>query len=434
MHMSEIWLQNNDREPSRGDTVVIRAGFIPLLDCAILVAAEELGFAAREGVRLELIRETSWANIRDRVSIRHFDVAHMLAPQPIAGSLGIGHLTVPMLAPMALGLGGNAVTVSTSLWQAMGDAGATPDGAPAVNGPALARVVAARRQAGRDPLTFGMVFPFSCHNYELRYWLAACGIHPDHDVRLVVIPPPFMVDALAAGQIDGFCVGEPWNSLAVEAGVGVIATTKAAIWHNSPEKVLGMRADWAERHPERVSALLRALYRAALWCDDPANHGALADILAAPHYLDRPRDILLRGLSGRLELTRGQTTGIADFLVFAGKAATFPWVSHALWLYSQMVRWGQAVHSARAVQIAQRTYRPDLYRVALRGLDVAMPSANAKVEGALAAARPVASSTGKLVLGPDGFFDGASFDPARLDEYVAGFRIRGDLPAGSFPA
>lgn len=429
--MSDIRQQGS--EVSSGEQAVIRAGFIPLLDCAILIAAEELGFAAREGIRLELIRETSWANIRDRVAIRHFDVAHMLAPLPIAASLGIGHLTVPMVVPMALNLGGNAVTVSTTLWQAMQDAGATAAGDPAVNGPALARVVAARRQAGRDPLTFGMVFPFSCHNYELRYWLAACGIHPDRDVRLVVIPPPFMVDALAAGQIDGFCVGDPWNSLAVEAGVGAIATTKAALWHNSPEKVLGMRADWAERHPERVNALLRALHRASLWCDNPANHGDLAAMLAGPRYLDRPREVLLRGLTGHLAMMQGLETPVPDFLVYAAKAATFPWTSHALWLYSQMVRWGQTAHSAVAVEIARRTYRPDLYRAALRDLDVAMPSANAKVEGALAEARPVASSTGKLVLGPDGFFDGASFDPALLDEYIAGFAMRADLPAGTLP-
>lgn len=429
--MSDIRQQGG--EGSGKDVAVIRAGFIPLLDCAIMVAAEELGFAAQEGIRLELIRETSWANIRDRLAIRHFDVAHMLAPLPIAASLGIGHLTVPMIVPMALNLGGNAVTVSNALWQAMQDAGAVAQGDPAINGPALARVVAARRQAGADPLTFGMVFPFSCHNYELRYWLAACGVHPDRDVRLVVIPPPFMVDALAAGQIDGFCVGDPWNSLAVAAGVGAIATTKAALWHNSPEKVLGMRADWAEKHPERVNALLRALHRASLWCDTPANHGDLATMLADARYLDRPREVLLRGLTGRLELVPGQQTAIPDFLVYAAKAATFPWVSHALWLYSQMVRWGQTAHSMAAVQVAQRTYRPDLYRAALRDLDVAMPSANAKVEGALAAARPVASSTGKLVLGPDGFFDGASFDPALLDEYIAGFRMRADLPAGTLP-
>lgn len=411
------------------DTAVIRAGFIPLLDCAMLVVAAERGFAAREGLRLALIRETSWANIRDRVAIGHFDVAQMLAPMPIASTLGIGHLTVPMIAPMALGLGGNAVTVSPALWREMARAGARGDGDARSTGAALRDVVARREAAGQPPLAFGMVYPFSCHNYELRYWLAASGIDPDRDVRLAVIPPPFMVDALRAGHVDGFCVGEPWNSLAVEAGVGVIATTKAHIWRSSPEKVLGLRDGWAQRHPERLAALLRALYRAALWCDDDANHAELAHLLAGPSYLDCPPAVLRRALAGRIQFADAAAAPVPEFLIFARKAATFPWISHALWLFSQMVRWGQVDDSAAAIATVRRTYRPDLYRLALRGLDAPMPSANAKVEGALTAAMPVGSSNGKLVLGPDGFFDGVEFDPDRLTSYLRTFTIRTDPTA-----
>lgn len=193
-------------------------GFIPLLDCASLVAAVEKGFAAEEGINIALVRETSWANIRDRVIVGHFDAAHMLGPMALASSLGIGHLKVPMVAPYSMGLGGNAITVSTSLWQHMRDFGAELDAGPAQQVAALASVVKERTSRGLPPLTFGMVYPFSCHNYELRYWFAAGGIDPDRDVRLVVIPPPLLVDALRAGQVDGYCVGEPWNSLAVAAG------------------------------------------------------------------------------------------------------------------------------------------------------------------------------------------------------------------------
>jgi NitT/TauT family transport system ATP-binding protein len=412
------------RRPRTDPGAVVRAGFIPLLDCAILVAAAEKGFAASEGIRLRLVRETSWANIRDRVAIGHFDVAHMLAPMPIASSLGIGHLTVAMIAPLALGLGGNAITVSSRLWRAMAAAGATGDGDPRSTGAALRSIVAERAALGLPPLAFGMVYPFSCHNYELRYWLAASGIHPDRDVRLAVIPPPFMVDALTTGHVDGFCVGEPWNSLAVEAGVGVIVTTKAQIWRLSPEKVLGLRADWAERHPDRLAALIRALWRAAAWCDEPANHAELAYILAQPAYLDCPVAVLRRGLAGRLVLPAETATPIADFLVFSRKAATFPWTSHALWLFAQMVRWGQVAPGAAAAATARATYRPDLYRAALRGLEVPMPTANAKVEGALPAATPVGSTNGRLILGPDGLFDNVRFDPDRLDDYIAGFDLR----------
>ena len=214
----------------------LTVGFIPLLDCAVIVTALEQGFAAAEGLELRLVRETSWANIRDRLIVGHFDVAHMLGPMAVASTLGVGHLRAPLIAPVSLGLGGNAITASTALWEQMMGEGATHGAGPHAQGKALAKVVESRARAGHEPLTFGMVYPFSCHNYELRYWLAAVGIDPDRDVRLVVIPPPFLADAMRTGQIDGFCVGEPWSSVAVQAGVGTIVTTTTAIWPLSPEK------------------------------------------------------------------------------------------------------------------------------------------------------------------------------------------------------
>lgn len=234
------------------------AGFIPLLDSAVVVAAAEMGFAEREGIALKLIRETSWANIRDRISVGHFDVAHMLAPMPIASSLNLTSLAVPMRAPMLLGLGGNAITVSTALWADMADAGADPSGDPASTGRALADVIARRRDAGAPLLHFGVVHPFSGHAYELRYWLAAAGIDPDRDVEITVLAPQVMADALRAGQLDGYCVGEPWNTAAVDAGTGRIATYKQAIWPDSPEKVLGVTEKWAEANPETLASLMRA--------------------------------------------------------------------------------------------------------------------------------------------------------------------------------
>ncbi|GGC92365.1 CmpA/NrtA family ABC transporter substrate-binding protein [Chelatococcus reniformis] len=401
---------------------IVRAGFIPLLDAAPLIVAARLGFAEAEGLTLDLARETSWANIRDRVAIGHFDVAHMLAPIPVAAALGLLPLAAPMIAPFSFGLGGNAVTLSRPLWQALAAAGAGTGGAPAAVGAALAQVIAARLAAGQPQLTLAVVFPFSAHNYELRYWLAACGIEPDRDVRIVVVPPPFVVDALREGVVDGVCVGEPWNSLAVEAGVGVIAVTGAAIWRSGPEKVLGMRTDWAESHAETLAALLRALYHASLWCGAPQNRAELARLLAGPDLLDKPAPILEAALDGRqviADVAAGEPHG--PLLTFGGPAATFPWASHALWFYSQMVRWGHAGYRPDAVLAARRAYRPDLYRAALKPWDVDLPSANAKVEGALTAPTAVASTRGRLVLGPDGFFDGRIFDPDRIEEYLAGF-------------
>ena len=392
-------------------------GFIPLLDCAPLVVATEKGFARDEGIDLALVRETSWANIRDRLVVGHFDAAHMLAPMAIASTLGIGHLQVPMVVPISLGLGGNAITVSNALWRQMLDQGASEGADPATQGDALKRVVTKR--IGSPPLTFAMVYPFSTHNYELRYWLAAAGIHPDQDVRLVVLPPPLLVDALREGQIDGFCVGEPWNSLAVSVGVGTIVTSTHQIWRLSPEKVIGLREEWAQRCPQQVSAIIRAVYRGAMWCDDPQNHQELASLLSQPKYTGAPAELLMRGLAGRLTLVQGgEPHTIPDFYVPHRHAATFPWTSHALWLYSQMARWRQLEFSDAHVAAVRSTYRPDLYRAALAPLGAQVPLADMKIESASSEARSIPSTNGAFNYGPDGFFDQRVFDPDQLVEYA----------------
>ena len=373
-------------------------GFMPLLDCASLVVALERGFAAEEGLDLRLVRETSWANIRDRVIVGQFDLAHMLAPMTIASTIGIGHVKTPLMAPFSLGLGGNAITVSLPLWEEMVREGATEGEFSASQGEALRRVVDAREGSRSDPLTFGVVYPFSCHNYELRYWFAAAGIDPDRDVRLTVIPPPFLADALRTGQIDGFCVGEPWNSVAVDAGIGAIVTPTTALWPLGPEKVLGCRTEWAERYPEALAALLRAVYHAARWTEAPENHTEVARLLAEPRYVGTSAGLLHRALAGRMALLPGaEPRALESFFVPASHHATFPWVSHALWLYTQMVYWRQTEHSAENLAAARQTYRPDLYRSALAGVDPDIPQTDLK---------------------PERFFDGRSFDPESYVDWL----------------
>jgi ABC-type nitrate/sulfonate/bicarbonate transport system substrate-binding protein len=373
-------------------------GFMPLLDCASLVVAVERGFAAEEGLDLRLVRETSWANIRDRVIVGQFDAAHMLAPMPIAAALGIGHVKTPLIAPFSLGLGGNAITVSLSLWEEMAAEGAIAGEFSLAQGEALKRVVAARERSGADPLTFGMVYPFSCHNYELRYWLASAGIDPDKDVRLTVIPPPFLADALRTGQIDGFCVGEPWNSVAVDAGVGAIVAPTTALWPLSAEKVLGCRTELAERYPGKLASLLRALYRAAHWVETPANQSEVARLLAEPRYVGTSAGLLHRALAGKLALLPGATpTTLQNFFVPASHHASFPWASHALWIYTQMVFWRQTEHSPEHLAAVRETYRPDLYRAALAGVDQNIPRSDLK---------------------PERFFDGHEFNPENYIDWV----------------
>ena len=397
----------------------ISAGFMPLLDSVLLVLAREKGFAAAEGLELKLVRETSWANIRDRVGVGHFDVAQMLAPMPIAAMLGLSPLAVPFIAPMVLGLGNNTVTVSAALWAAMAEAGAPTNLDAKATGAALAKVVA----AGRRKLRFGVVHQTSAHNYELRYWMAASGIRPDRDVEIVVLPPPLLPDALGSGGIDGYCVGEPWNSVGVAEKGAHIATVKASIWQSSPDKVLGMRTQWADEHPDLVAALIRALHGAALWCADAENHPEIAAIMSPPHYLGHPAALVERALSGRLAIGGGIERQVADFYLPYTRAANFPWKSHALWFYSQMARWREVGPSAENAALAARSFRPDLYRNALLPLGVPIPKADYKSDGLVSGPVLIEADNGPLEMGPDAFFDGKIFDPDRLDEYIASQRF-----------
>ena len=393
-------------------------GFVPLLDSAIVLAAEAKGFFIEEGLKVRLTRETSWSAIRDRLAVGSLQAAHVLAPMPIAANLGLFPLAPKLVAPIALGLGGNAVTVSAALGAAMEAEGDESDLDPAKAGAALKRVIAARRAEGLPPLRFGVVYVFSGHNLELRYWLAANGIDPDRDIEIVVLPPPFMPDAVEAGRIDGYCAGEPWNTIAARRGAARIVTVKAKIWRSSPEKVLALPADFVDANEETVAALLRGLYRASQWAAEPENHPELAAILAEPGHLDVDRAMLEPLFSGTLAIGEKAETTVEDFFLTSAKAATFPWQSHALWFYSQIVRWGLCDHSAENAEIAKMSYRPDIYRKALQPLHTPLPGASLKVEGALKAPTPVGASAGGLILGPDGFFDGQTFDPDQVGAYI----------------
>ncbi|WP_144409470.1 CmpA/NrtA family ABC transporter substrate-binding protein [Martelella endophytica] len=394
-------------------------GFVPLLDSAIVLAAEAKGFFVEEGLNVRLTRETSWSAIRDRLAVGSLQAAHVLAPMPIAANLGLFPLSPKLVAPIALGLGGNAVTVSAALGAAMEAEGDESDLDPARAGAALKRVIAARKTQGLPPLRFGVVYVFSGHNLELRYWLAANGIDPDRDIEIVVLPPPFMPDAIEAGRIDGYCAGEPWNTIAARRGAARIVTVKAKIWRSSPEKVLALPADFAVQNEETVAALLRSLYRASAWSARPENHGELAAILSEPHHLNVDAAVLQPLLSGTVAISETADRAVEDFFLTSAKAATFPWQSHALWFYSQLVRWGLCDHSAANAAIAKMSYRPDIYRKALQPLHTPLPGASLKVEGALKVPTPVGASAGGLILGPDGFFDGQIFDPDQVGAYIA---------------
>lgn len=395
-------------------------GIVPLIDCAVLAAAREKGFFRRHGIDATLTREASWASVRDKVAAGALDAAQMLAPMPIAATLGLEPLAGPLVAGLSLGLNGNAITVSAELWARMVAADPEATEVRTLAGRALRRVIADDRRRGRPPLRLASVYPYSCHEYELRYWLATAGIHPDDDVHLSVVPPPRIVDSLERRAIDGFCVGEPWSSLAVRRGLGRIVLPGRDVWSSAPEKVFAVRRDWAERHAGLHRAALGALLEAAAWADASENRDELAHLLADEAYVGAPAELLAASLAGRLALSRGDDPSeIPDFHVFHRHAATFPWISDAAWLIAQMIRWGQIAVPIDVLAVARRVYRPDLYREAARDVGMAAPATDVKPCGDHASSWILEGADGGIALGPDGFIDGARFDPADVAGYLS---------------
>ncbi|HEY0960716.1 MAG TPA: CmpA/NrtA family ABC transporter substrate-binding protein [Novosphingobium sp.] len=393
-------------------------GFLPLVDACLPILAREHGFAEDEGITLNLMKDMSWATVLDRLLYGHSDAAHMVAPLAIATTLGRGRPAQPISVPFVLGLNGNAITLHPELARRVRGEPATL-GDPAKVGAALRQVASERLAAGR-PLRFGVVHRYSSHNYMLRYWLAGCGLLPERDVEITTVPPPFCADALEMGDVDGICVGEPWNSVAVARGAGEIVLATAQIWRRGVEKVLALREPVLEEKRGAVERLIRALCRAGRHFVDPENWDANAAILARAEYLDSDAVLIKRAISDRLLLARGgEVVPYPDFMFQYREAANFPWVSQAGWLYTQMVRWdGLAFDPADAARAA-RVFRPDVYRSALIGTDEPLPGASSKVEGSLDRTTAVGTQQGRMTLESNRFFDGRVFDPADLPGYLA---------------
>jgi len=392
-------------------------GFLPLVDACLPILAREHGFAEAEGLSLRLVRDMSWATVLDRLLYGHSDGAHMVAPLAIATTLGRGRPAQPLSVPFVLGLNGNAVTMRPDLACAVNPAGGLGD--PAKVGAALKAYIDG---TGR-PLRFGVVHRYSSHNYMLRYWLAACGIRPDVDAEITTVAPPFCADALEFGEVDAICVGEPWNSVAVERGAGEIVMVTAQIWRRGVEKVLAFREPVMEARRPQAEALVRALRKAGEHFVDPANLETNAAILARAEYLDGDATLIRRAISDRLLLRQGgDLLHYPDFMFQHREAANFPWVSQAEWLYSQMVRWDGLSFDPADARKAARVFRPDVYRSALLGTGEPLPGASSKVEGSLAGPTSVSMQQGLMTLEKNIFFDKKTFDPELLENYIAGQR------------
>jgi two-component system, oxyanion-binding sensor len=374
----------------------IKIGFIPLADAATLFVALDKGYAAAEGLDVELVREVSWSNIRDRLAIGHYDAAHLLAPMAIASTLGLSHLKMPTVATFNLALNGNAITVSPDLHARLRNVIDGDISDPAVTARALHEIVRERERRNEEPLSFGMTFPFSAHNYQLRYWMAEGGIDPDKDIRLVVLPPPYMVENLARGQVDGFCVGAPWNTVAARAGVGVVLHPGAAIFSPTPEKTLAFRQTLAQREPGLVEALIRACLKAAAFVKEPENLDEVAALLARPDRVGADAQALRRTLEGRIGSSAAPAN--ENYLIFGDHRSGRPDPLQAAWIYAQMLRWGQTRFTAEHFDVARKVFDPAYFDSAT---NASFPTATPRIAA----------------------FAGAAFDGETLDSYLRSFAI-----------
>lgn len=331
----------------------LRLGFVPLTDCAPLVMAKELGLFRKQGLRVELRRELGWATIRDKVVHRELDAAHAVAGMPFAATLGLGSVQCDCLTALILNQHGNAITLSDKLWKR-----------DVRNGATLRDEIV--RLRNERTLTFGIVYPFSSHNFLLRAWLAATGINPDRDVRIVVVPPPQMVSNLKAGHLDGFCVGEPWNSVAIQSSAGWCVAASAQLSPGHPEKVLMTRRDFAQKRPAEHLALVAAVLEACAFCQVPANHGEVVATLARPEYLGLPEKALEPGLRGELYFGPGKTQRVADFNVFHAPDANEPSAEKAAWVLRHLRETGRIRDlAALNAALGRRVFRSDLFQQAI---------------------------------------------------------------------
>ena len=384
---------------------VLNCGFIPLVDAAPLVVAREMGFAEEEQFDLVLHRQPSWSAIRDKLAFGELEAAQMLSPMPVAMSMGLGGVPTRIDALSVLSVNGDVIGVSRALAEQMRAVGRADDFLSAV---AVGRSLI---KAHRGPLRVGVPFPFSMHAELLYYWLGSLGVDAPGGLDVRTVPPPQMAKAVSSGEIDAFCVGEPWGSIAVESGEAELILPGAAIWQFAPEKVLAVRHDWAEAERERVSQLMRAVWRAAQWLGKTENRMIASELLARPDYVDVGPEIIERALNGRLIVSpMGAERSVPRFVEFFDAAATFPWRSQAVWMAR---RWATraGIDRTEAAANARACFRTDLYRQALGPLGADLPNASEKVEGALDSPTAVASSLGGMFLGPDQFFDRLVFEP-----------------------
>jgi nitrate/nitrite transport system substrate-binding protein len=403
-------------------------GFIKLTDMAPLAIAKEKGFFEEEGLYVTLEAQSNWKNVLDRVIDGQIDGSHMLAGQPIAAAVGFGR-QAELVTPFSMDLNGNAVTISNDVWSKIkANVPKGPDGKPKhpISASVLSPVINESKKAGK-PFKMGMVFPVSTHNYQLRYWLAAGGIHPgmysaentqgmiDADVLLSVTPPPQMPATMESGTINGYCVGEPWNQQAVAKGIGLPIIESSDIYKNHAEKVFVMTKKFVTDNPNTALALTKALIKAGKWLDDPKNREEAVKIISSSAYVGADESVIANSMTGTFEYEIGDKRAAPDFNIFFNHYATYPFYSDGIWYMTQMRRWGQITEPKSDewyFSTIKEVYKPEIWLKAAQLL---------VAEGVLKEADLPQTDGFKSV--QTEFIDGVPFDAKQPVNYLKSLKI-----------
>ncbi|GAU80708.1 CmpA/NrtA family ABC transporter substrate-binding protein [Bosea sp. BIWAKO-01] len=382
-----------------------RLGYIALTDSAPLIIAKEKGFYAKHGVPdMEIAKQASWGATRDNMALgtkaNGIDGGHILRPKThlyTTGKVMQNSQPLPMYTLLNLNEDGQAISVSNEYK----DLNVQKDASP------LKQAFERKRAAGKE-LTAAMTFPGGTHDLWIRYWLAAGGIDPDTDIKVIVVPPPQMVANMKVGTMDCFCVGEPWNEQLVNQNIGYSALTTGELWFKHPEKILGMRADWVDANPKATQAILMAVMEAQMWCEKMENRQELSEIVGRRQWFNVPVADLNKRLQGDINYGNGrEVKGTNLYMKFWGEggATSYPWKSLDTWFVTENIRWGKFDPTIDIKALVDKTNRADLWREAAKTLGVT---------GA-----PTTDSRGV-----ETFFDGMKFDPAAPLDYLKALKIK----------
>jgi nitrate/nitrite transport system substrate-binding protein len=369
----------------------LKFGIIALTDNSPIVIAHEKGFFKKYGITSTVSKGASWAAIRDALSNGDIQATHMLTGMPIASTMGLlGSPKKPMIIPWMMNRNGQSISLAKSFKGKVQD------------DPKALKPFVDEAKAKGTPLTFAMTFPPGTHAMWMRYYLGAGGIHPDKDVALITIPPAQMVANMKIGKMDGFCVGEPWNARAIADDIGYTSLNTQDIWKDHPEKACAFMAEFAERNPKTVKAVLKALHEASLWLDKLENRPEQAEIVSRATYINCPKELILSRMLGDYDFGDGRKKKDPNYMIFHDRGCNYPQAKYAIWFVSQYRRWGMLDEAPDYSGISKQVMRGDIYEEAMKEIGYAHGGPN---------------------WDPEKLFDGVVFDPKKPEEYARSFAV-----------